>query len=342
MAKYDKVYDDIAEFQQRFATFQSNKALVVKGNKEQGYHLSLNQFADMTLNEFKSKVLMSQRRAPTFPPERYAKTVSFQDSSLPDSFDWRDKGVVTPVKDQGTVGTCWAFSTIENIESQWAIAGHNLTTLSVEQLVDCDNTVDPSNLHGDCGVFGGWPYLAFEYLKTVGGLETEEDYPYCCGTGKCFPCPTKNYNKTRCGPPTPYCKQTDSCSAKLNSSKFVPGLKVADWVAIQGDEADMMSQLVTRGPLSILINAELLQLYHSGVWSPPKIFCGNDTDHAVLLVGYGTEKELLREKPYWLVKNSWGTKWGMDGYFKLERGKGICGVGTGVTSVVLSKSRPSP
>ncbi|XP_062519424.1 procathepsin L-like [Corticium candelabrum] len=337
MAKYSKEYANMEEFGERLELFKSNKIMIMEENRKmQGHQLALNQFADMSQSEFKSKVLMPKRRASSFPPERYAQRVDIRDVDLPDSFDWREKGIVTPVKDQGTVGTCWAFSTIENIESQWAKAGHTLTSLSVEQLVDCDNTVDPKNMHADCGVFGGWPYLAYDYIKTMGGLESEQDYPYCSGTGKCYPCATSKYNKTRCGPPTPYCRKNDSCDARLDSMKFVPGLRVLDWVAIRGEETEMMSQLVTRGPLSILINAEFLQFYHSGVWSPPKFLCGNDTDHAVLLVGYGTEKVLFGEKPYWLVKNSWGMKWGMDGYFKLERGKGICGVETGVTSAVVS------
>jgi cathepsin F len=338
MAEYSKVYHSDEEFRKRFTTFMSNRALVTEGNsKSLGYTLALNQFADMTHAEFTSKVLMPKRRSLTFSSDKYAKPVVLNNSSLPASFDWREKGVVTPVRNQGSAGTCWAFSAVENIESQWAIAGHNLTALSVEQLVDCDNTQDSTySYRADCGVFGGWPYLAYQYIKRIGGIQTEKDYPYCSGLGKCYPCPTKNYNKTRCGPPVSYCNKTDSCDAKLNTSRFVPGLKVVDWVAINGIETEMESQLVKRGPLSILINAEFLQFYHSGVWSPPEILCGNGTDHAVLLVGYGTEKGLFGDKPYWLVKNSWGTKWGMDGYFKLERGKGICGVGTGVTSAILS------
>ena len=102
----------------------------------------LNHFADMNAVEFKHKVLMSPKPAPHIPEERYAPPTATP--SLPDSFDWRDKNVVTSVKDQGTVGSCWAFSTVGNVEGQWALAGNTLISLSPEQLVDCDATYDPN------------------------------------------------------------------------------------------------------------------------------------------------------------------------------------------------------
>lgn len=103
----------------------------------------MNQFADLTEEEFRSTVLMPARPPPLLPPERYAPP-QLHVGSVPDSFDWRERGVVTSVKDQGSVGSCWAFSTVGNVESQWALAGHNLTSLSAEQLVDCDSTADPN------------------------------------------------------------------------------------------------------------------------------------------------------------------------------------------------------
>ena len=87
---------------------------------------------------------MPSRPAPVFPPDRYVASQPLDGSELPSSLDWRDKGVVTDIKDQGSVGSCWAFSTIGNLEGQWAMAGHNLVSLSAEQLVDCDSTADPN------------------------------------------------------------------------------------------------------------------------------------------------------------------------------------------------------
>lgn len=102
---------------------------------------AMNQFGDLTEEEFRSSILMPPRPAPVFSSAYYV-TSNLKD--VPESFDWRDKGVVTDIKDQGSVGSCWAFSTVGNVEGQWALAGHNLTSLSAEQLVDCDSTADPN------------------------------------------------------------------------------------------------------------------------------------------------------------------------------------------------------
>eukprot|EP00118_Oscarella_pearsei_P004861 m.21485 g.21485 ORF g.21485 m.21485 type:complete len:386 (+) comp28181_c0_seq3:60-1217(+) len=334
MQEHGKTYESSKEYKRRLNVYQSNKKRIDEFNsKHIDVRMGINQFADLSSEEFKAKVLMTPQQALRHAPDRYLPQESTD--NLPDSFDWREKSpsILTEVKDQGTVGTCWAFSTVENMESQWALGDHNLTSLSVEQIVDCDNNADPNNKHEDCGVFGGWPYLAYQYVKAVGGIEPESDYPYCSGNGQCYPCPGKGYNKTRCGPPPLYCNKTQSCDVKLDKTKFVPGLSVSDWAAVSPDETEMQAQLVSKGPLSVLMNAELLQYYHSGVWHPP--FCGNSTDHAVLLVGYGVHEGLLGSKPYWLIRNSWGKKWGLDGYFMLERGQKLCGITTGVTTSVL-------
>ena len=177
---------------------------------------------------------------------------------IPASFDWRDHGAaVTPVKDQGQVGTCWAHSAVENIEGQYGLKTGNVTKLSVEQVVDCDGVQQTDGINADCGVYGGWPYLAIQYIGYAGGIEREEDYPYCSGTGACEPCEAPGYNKTKCGPPIPYCLLKDSCQAKLDPSKFVSNLKVVDWKRVSENETDIAQQLINVGPLSIALNAEM-------------------------------------------------------------------------------------
>lgn len=109
---------------------------------------------------------------------------------------------------------------------------------------------------------------------------------------------------------------------------------IDDWFAVNGDEDAIAAKLVEHGPLSILIDASTLQFHHSGVWDPP--FCTNQTDHAVLLVGYGVDKTVIGETPFWIIKNSWGTKWGEQGYFRMVRGKAKCGITTGVTAPVIN------
>ena len=203
------------------------------------------------------------------------------------------------LQDQGTVGTCWAFSTVGNVESQAFLAGKGLESLSEEQLVDCDASDDAQTKHADCGVFGGWPYLAFGYIMQKGGLVSEEDYPYCAGTGACYPCAPQGFSRADCGPPPEYCNRTEyPCRDDLPKAASIRG-----WCAVDTNETALQAQVAGAGPVSVLINAKLLQFYHSGIWSPHS--CDDtELDHAVLVVGYGVEKTLLGEKPYWLIKNS--------------------------------------
>ena len=88
-------------------------------------------------------------------------------NDLPDSYDWRDHGAVTSIKDQGSVGSCWAFSAVQNLEGQYFLKGNPLTNLSVEQVVDCDGFQEKNGEKACCGVFGGWPFLVFEYVKSA-------------------------------------------------------------------------------------------------------------------------------------------------------------------------------
>jgi cathepsin F len=163
----NKKYNSLEEEKERENVYNANIKLIEKLNKDymsRNVSFEANQFADMTPDEFKEKILMPSRMVPAVLDQRYVVSYSMP-ADVPDSFDWRDKGVVTSVKDQGTAGTCWSFSTVANIEGQWALHGNKLISLSAEQLIDCDDTYDPSSLHMDCGVFGGWPYLAYQYIQ---------------------------------------------------------------------------------------------------------------------------------------------------------------------------------
>ncbi|XP_063410376.1 procathepsin L-like [Mytilus trossulus] len=342
--EHGKEYKLLGEDFGRFQIFKDNLKLINKlnGMYKGRMEFAANKFADLDPKEFQSKILMPKRRAPTFESSRYIK--STVNDPLPDSFDWVPKNMVSSVKDQGAAGSCWAFSTVENIEGQWAMAGKPLTNLSVEQVVDCDGMEDIPGKNADCGVFGGWPYLAYQYIIKTGGLSTWSDYPYCSGDtadkhhpeDNCMPCPAPGFNASLCGPPVPYCNMSQSCVAKLDKSKLVNGLQLSSWNAIDQNETVVAEQLMKIGPLSIAINAELLQLYHKGVFEPHHCDPKN-LDHAVLLVGFGKEKTLFGEKSFWKVKNSWGPKWGLNGYFQIKRDVGMCGINTQVTTAVLSQ-----
>ncbi|KAK9705830.1 hypothetical protein RND81_07G085300 [Saponaria officinalis] len=227
---------------------------------------------------------------------------------LPSSFDWRDKGAITDVKMQGTCGSCWAFSTTGAIEGANFLATGKLVSLSEQQLVDCDSTCDLNKkTECDSGCSGGLMTNAYRYLIEAGGLEEEATYPYTGKKGECRFSPEK------------------------------VAVKVVNFTTIPFEEDQIAAHLVHHGPLAIGLNAVFMQTYIGGV-SCPLICSKRRVDHGVLLVGYGAKGySILRlgNKPYWIIKNSWGKKWGENGYYRLCRGyRGMCGMNTMVSSVV--------
>ena len=175
-------------------------------------------------------------------------------------------------------------------------------------------------------MFGGWPWLAYEYVIKAGGLQLDSDYPYCMLNETCWPCEAPGYNATICGPPQPYCKKSDSC----HFDKSKAAVQVATWASLSSDEEELKAQLHKNGPVSVLIDATPLYIYWGGVVKGH--LCSSDWEslnHAVLLVGYGTEKNVWgQEVPYWIIKNSGGEDWGEKGYFRLLRSNdctcGLC------------------
>lgn len=274
--------------------------------------------------------------------------------AAPDSVDWTTGNVVGPVKDQGSLGSCWAFSTAENIACQYAIAtGTAHVSLSVEQLLECDPSSDAScdgltqeSLGcGDCGMFGGWPYLAYDYVKNAGGIFTEAEFPYSWNND-IYPCMATGYSRQMCGGhATMYCNAANTlgqCEGGFCSATSGQAVKVTGWKSLSTDETELATQLAQYGPLSVLINADNLQHYGHGVWTGGSF--GNckvsadegimGLDHAVLLVGYGMDKKT----PYWKVQNSWGTKWGEHGFFRIQRGTGMCGINLAATTAEVSSN----
>ncbi|KAM9741128.1 cathepsin F [Menidia menidia] len=250
MVKYNKVYSSQDEADKRLRIFHENLRTAEKlqsldqGSAEYG----VTKFSDLTEEEFRSTYLnpllsqwtLHQPLKPAFPAK----------SSAPDSWDWRDKGAVSSVKNQGMCGSCWAFSVTGNIEGQWFLKNGTLLSLSEQELVDCDGL--------DQACRGGLPSNAYQAIEKLGGLETETDYSY---TG----------HKQRCD-------FTDGkVAAYINSS-----------VELSKDETEIAAWLAENGPVSVALNAFAMQFYRKGVSHPLKIFCNPwMIDHAVLLVGYG-------------------------------------------------------
>ncbi|TXG61663.1 hypothetical protein EZV62_013026 [Acer yangbiense] len=205
--------------------------------------------------------------------------------------DWRESGIVSPVKDQGHCGSCWTFSTTGALEAAYHQAFGKGISLSEQQLVDC------AQAFNNFGCNGGLPSQAFEYIKFNGGLDTEEAYPY---TGK-----------------------DEAC--KFSSENV--GVQVLNSVNITlGAEDELKHAVALVRPVSVAFEVvKSFRFYKGGVFTSTT--CGStpmDVNHAVLAVGYGVEDDV----PYWLIKNSWGDSWGDNGYFKMEFGKNMCGVAT--------------
>lgn len=257
------------------------------------FKLAMNKFGAMTREEFRNYNTFG-RNINDLPRDLCVHNTSkeYLNVVLPDSVDWREKGVVTAVKDQGQCGSCWAFSAIGAIESLWAISKNKTPHgFSEQQLVDC------SGSEGNYGCRGGLMDSAFAYVKKS-GITTEKAYPY---------------------------KAVDQ-----NCQKFLPVFTVSrcvDFDPIGGhlnDTEHFMEYIVAfQQPISVAVYAgnSFWQFYKSGIIDDPA--CGNHDDHGVVAIGYGKTDE---DKTYWLVKNSWGTDWGMEGYVQVARNKNMCGI----------------
>jgi len=255
------------------------------------------EFCDYTLYEYKQRTGLLRRKDDN---EIRNSLAEIPDIDLPKSFDWRDKGAVTDVKNQGNCGSCWAFSVTGNIEGLNFIKTGKLEEFSEQELVDCDTV--------DSGCNGGLPDNAYKAIEQLGGLETESEYPYDAKKSKC---------------------QFDASLARV---------KVSGAVDLPKNETAMAQYLVANGPLSIGINANAMQFYRGGISHPPRILCRHSSiDHGVLIVGYGVADYPVFNKtlPYWIVKNSWGPSWGENGYYRVFRGADTCGLSSMVSSAVL-------
>eukprot|EP00920_Eleutheroschizon_duboscqi_P032989 GHVT01079566.1.p1 GENE.GHVT01079566.1~~GHVT01079566.1.p1 ORF type:complete len:335 (-),score=15.88 GHVT01079566.1:243-1247(-) len=246
------------------------------------FTLGLNKYADLTPSEYR-RYLLGETINSTAAFTASLHVFNYHDhDKAPDTKDWRQDGYVTAVKDQGQCGSCWSFSTTGATEGQYFKKKGKLVSLSEQNLVDC------SSKYGNMGCKGGLAIWTYGYIKD-NGIMSEKAYPY---VGKQKDCKfVQSQVVTRC---TGY-KQSPT-----------------------GDEAALKTMVASVGPIAVGIDAgqASFRLYKSGVYDEPE--CSKTkANHAVLIVGYGTEDG----QDYWLVKNSWGPKWGLDGYIKMSRNK---------------------
>jgi len=243
------------------------------------YKKGVNQFTDMTEAQF--KMYRGKRLGNATQPCNTTQ-VKYPDN-WPTSVDWRthNPAVLTPIKNQGQCGSCWAFTTTEAVESALALATGKLDVLSPQNVVSC--TPNPYNCGGSGGCNGAIAELGFEYIRQ-NGITTEAAWPYQGVTGTCTP-------------HTPVAKVT-GCN-KLGVNNYT----------------DLLAAVTTIGPIAVSVDASTWSAYSSGIFSGCDKENTMDIDHAVQLVGYGTENNT----PYWIIRNSWGATWGEKGFIRLLR-----------------------
>ncbi|KAK8636618.1 hypothetical protein V6N13_124360 [Hibiscus sabdariffa] len=289
VTKHSKLYESIEDKLLRFEVFMDNLKHIDKRNQEtSSYWLGLNEFSDLTHDEFKNKYLGLK-------PEVFKKTQSpgeftYRDVvDLPKSVDWRKKGAVTRVKNQRNCGSCWAFSAVAAVEGINKIVTGNLTSLSEQELIDCDTSFNN-------GCNGGLMDYAFEFIVANDGLRKDEDYPYLMEQGTCEE------------------KKEEMDVVTISGYRDVP----------ENDEQSLLKALVHQ-PVSVAIEASGrdFQFYSGGVFDGQ---CGTDLDHGVAAVGYGTSKgsDYIIVKNSW--GQTWGEKGYIRMKRNTGKPEGLCGI----------------
>lgn len=299
---YGKTYngDEAA----REAIYNANLKWIEENNSDGTQGLS--PFMDLTQDEFKAQYLTLQSAHGVDRSDAYLGRHFYSGAELPSEIDWSTKGAVTAVKNQGSCGSCWAFSTTGSLEGRAFTATGSLPVLSEQQFVDCDGT--------DAACNGGLMDQAFDYAqKHSGGICTESSYPYTGAKGSCK---------------TPPDQQASAhCTVGLDTSLMT------GWKDVDNSE-QALAEAVSQGPVSVAVDALRFQLYSGGILTG---ICGAQLDHGVLVVGYGEQSGTK----YWKVKNSWGGSWGESGYIRLLKGKsgtGECGIRKSASYPLISSS----
>uniref|UniRef100_H0WLC6 Cathepsin F n=1 Tax=Otolemur garnettii TaxID=30611 RepID=H0WLC6_OTOGA len=254
LTTYNRTYESKEETQWRLSIFINNmvRAQKIQALDQGTARYGITKFSDLTEEEFRTIYLNPLLREDPGKKMRVAKPVG---DPAPPEWDWRNKGAVTNVKNQGMCGSCWAFSVTGNVEGQWFLKQGTLLSLSEQELLDCDKM--------DKACLGGLPSNAYSAIKNLGGLETEEDYSYQ--------------------------GQMQACNFSAEKAKVY----INDSVELSHNEQKLAAWLAKKGPISVAINAFGMQFYRHGISRPLRPLCTPWLiDHAVLIVGYGNRSDI--------------------------------------------------
>uniref|UniRef100_A0A914WNA6 Cathepsin L-like n=1 Tax=Plectus sambesii TaxID=2011161 RepID=A0A914WNA6_9BILA len=289
-----KVYTNESEDNVRLKMFLKAQQTIRKHNKayalgEKDFYLNLNHLSDLLPEEYRRLNGYLPPSADSLANDNYTTFLTPLNGDIPRSVDWRQNGLVTPVKNQGQCGSCWAFSTTGALEGQTKRKTGRLVSLSEQNLVDC------AGQSGNYGCRGGWVEKSFKYIKDNRGIDTEMSYPY------------------------------EGHDSRCRFRREFVGAVANGFVRVKrGNEGLLQNAVATIGPVSVGIDANHSSFHHygGGIYYEPA--CNPvRINHAVLIVGYGRENG----KDYWIVKNSWGPNWGEKGYIRMARNRGNhCGI----------------
>lgn len=274
----NRSYGTNTEESYRLGCFTRNYARVNAHNSGNNTStLKLNKFADMESQEFAAMYTGAKRSSGM----RSQRVVKQNLTGVPVSYDARDHGLVSNVKDQGQCGSCWAFSAVGAVEGARAKAGRALQQFAEQQVVDCDVN------DGNMGCNGGFMDRALVWIRE-NPLALETDYRYTARDGTC--------------------KAVSSTPGEITGSS-----------SVMADAAEVRAAIYNRGPVSAGIEADqyAFQLYDGGVITSG---CGSQIDHGFTAVGFGNDGS----SDYFIVKNSWGASWGMNGYVNIAPSQ--CGI----------------
>eukprot|EP01086_Lenisia_limosa_P006937 TRINITY_DN261_c0_g5_i1.p1 TRINITY_DN261_c0_g5~~TRINITY_DN261_c0_g5_i1.p1 ORF type:complete len:343 (+),score=93.48 TRINITY_DN261_c0_g5_i1:3-1031(+) len=313
--KHGRVYGSNYEILRRREVFSQNVYTAEKLgmlNPEAEFSAVDSPFGDLTAEEFQTQVLGHDIDSASVYRSCLAEGVTMpaQPETFPTNFDWRQhEGIINPIKNQGSCGSCWAFSTAFTIETMLNIHTDKSFDLSRQQIVDCSKGGSNVFYHGknitvyNDGCGGGWPWSAMGDIASS-GIASTEDYPYHGKEGTC---------------------ESHTAVAQIGGYQCLPN-----------NEDQIASFVANNNPISIAINANTLQFYIGGIFNNP-LCSKTQVNHAINIVGYGEEEVLGHNVKFWIIANSWGKTWGQKGYFKMIRGHNMCGVANAASAPLMPK-----